>query len=356
MTMQPFDQTKAAAFQTRMVDILNSSFLALAISVGHHLGLFDTMAGRDWATSADTAGAAGLHERYVREWLAAMVVGRIIEYDGAGKYRLPPEHSTAIAREAGLANMANRMCFVGYLGQVVEEVATAFREGGGVPYSRYPRFLDQLAKNSAAGLDATLLGVTLPLVDGLEQRLRQGIDVLDVGCGHGHAIRLMAQAYPASRFLGMDVATQSIERAQAEAASLGLRNARFEVRDAAALGEHETFDFITTFDAIHDQVDPAAVLRGIYEALRPGGTYLCVDIGGSGDLLTDIGHPLAPFLYTASLLHCMTVSLADGGAGLGTMWGEPLARRMFRDAGFDNVEVKRVAGDPTDVYYILRKS
>ena len=116
--MEPFDQTKAAAFQTRMVDILNSSFLALAMSVGHHLDLFDTMAGRDWATSAETAAAAKLQERYVREWLAAMVVGRIVEYNGAGKYRLPPEHSAAISREAGLGNMASRMCFMGTSGRL----------------------------------------------------------------------------------------------------------------------------------------------------------------------------------------------------------------------------------------------
>jgi hypothetical protein len=122
MTTRSVDATKAAAFQERMVDILNSSFLGLAISVGHHLGLFDMMAGRDWATSAETAQAAGLDERYVREWLAAMVVGRIVEYDRTGKYRLPPEHSAAITREAGLGNMASRMCFVGYLGEVQEDV------------------------------------------------------------------------------------------------------------------------------------------------------------------------------------------------------------------------------------------
>jgi hypothetical protein len=113
--------------------------------------IFDTMAGRDWATSAETATAAKLQERYVREWLAAMVVGRIVEYNGAGKYRLPPEHSAAISREAGLGNMASRMCFIGHLGQVEEDVVTAFREGGGVPYSRYPRFLDQLAITTPQG-------------------------------------------------------------------------------------------------------------------------------------------------------------------------------------------------------------
>ena len=349
------DATKAAAFQQRMIDVLNSSFLGLAISVGHHVGLFDVMAGGNWATSAEIARTGDLHERYVREWLGAMVVGRIVEYDGAGKYRLPPEHSVAITREAGLANMASRMCFIGYLGQVEEDVVMSFRKGSGVPYSRYSRFLDELARHSAARFDANLLNVTLPLVDGLERRLLQGIDVLDVGCGHGYAINLMAQAYPASRFLGVDMAAPSIEGARSEAASRGLTNARFEVRDAASLGEHEAFDFITTFDAVHDQVDPASVLRGIYAALRPGGTYLCVDIGGSSDLVTDMDHPLAPFLYTVSLMHCMTVSLANKGAGLGTMWGERLARRMFQEPGFANTEVKRVADDPTDIYYILRK-
>jgi SAM-dependent methyltransferase len=338
-----------------MVDILNSSFLGLAISVGHHVGLFDVMAGGHWATSAEIARTGELHERYVREWLGAMVVGRIVEYDGAGKYRLPPEHSVAISREAGLANMASRMCFIGYLVQVEEDVVTAFREGSGVPYSRYPRFLSELARHSAAGFDANLLNVTLPLVDGLEKRLLQGIDVLDVGCGHGRAINLMAQAYPASRFLGVDVAAPSIEGARVETETRVLTNARFEVRDAAVLGEHDAFDFITTFDAVHDQVDPAGVLRCIYTALRPGGIYLCVDIGGSGDLMTDMDHPLGQFLYTVSLMHCMTVSLANGGAGLGTMWGESLARQMFREAGFEKVEVKRVPGDPTDIYYILRK-
>src|SRR5215470_18647118 len=154
MTTQSFDPQRAAAFQQRMVEILNSSFLALAISIGHHLRLFDTMAGGDWITSPDTARTAGLQERYVREWLAAMVVGRIVEYDGTGQYRLPPEHSAAISREAGLANMASRMCFVGYLGQVEQEVITAFRDGGGVPYSRYPAFLDQLARHTASGFDA----------------------------------------------------------------------------------------------------------------------------------------------------------------------------------------------------------
>jgi hypothetical protein len=125
------DAAKVAAFQERMVDILNWSFLGLAISVGHHVGLFDVMTGGSWATSAEIARTADLNERYVREWLGAMVVGRIVEYDGAGKYRLPPEHSVAISREARLANMASRMCFIGYLGQVEEDVVTAFRQGGG---------------------------------------------------------------------------------------------------------------------------------------------------------------------------------------------------------------------------------
>ena len=248
------------------------------------------------------------------------------------------------------------------LGQVEEDVVTAFRKGGGVPYSRYPRFLDQLASHNAASFDANLLNVTLPLVDDLETRLLQGIDVLDVGCGHGRAINLMAQAYPTSRFLGVDVAAQSIDGARAEAASRGLRNARFEVRDAATLGERESFDFITTFDAIHDQVDPASVLRGIFAALRRGGTYLCVDIGGSGDLLTDMGHPLGPFLYTARRPRSRTDSrhpgapAPNGRAGVAGDGVGGASRRCFnnqahlRKAGImsrrPDSRIRRSAGSP----------
>jgi SAM-dependent methyltransferase len=139
-----------------------------------------------------------------------------------------------------------------------------------------------------------------------------------------------------------------------EAETWSLRNARFEDRDAATLDGDPSFDFITTFDSIHDQADPAAVLRGIAHSLNHGGSYLCVDIAASSDVADNATHPAGPFLYAFSTMHCMTVSLAGGGAGLGSVWGEQLAVRMLAEAGFGDVDVRRVEGDFINNYYICR--
>jgi 2-polyprenyl-3-methyl-5-hydroxy-6-metoxy-1,4-benzoquinol methylase len=128
-----------------------------------------------------------------------------------------------------------------------------------------------------------------------------------------------------------------------------------EVRDVTALALEERFDLITAFDAIHDQAHPAQVLAGIARALRPGGTFLMVDIRASSNLEDNLEHPLATMLYTTSTMHCMTVSLAQGGAGLGTVWGEQLARQMLAEAGFGSVEVKSVEGDIFNSYFVATK-
>ena len=236
MTPQQVDAKKAAAFQAQMVDVLNSSFLGLADERWTPLGTVR----RDGRPGLGHGCRDGTGYRFAGTLCSGMACrdgGRSHRRIRRGrKVPLTARAFCGHCREAGLGNMASRMCFIGYLGEVEEDVVTAFRNGGGVPYSRYPRFLDQLARNSAARFDANLLNVTLPLVDGVEQRLLEGIDVLDVGCGHGRAINVMAQAYPASRFLGVDVTAQSIDGARAEAASWGSQNARFEVRDAATLG------------------------------------------------------------------------------------------------------------------------
>jgi SAM-dependent methyltransferase len=241
------------------------------------------------------------------------------------------------------------------MAQVEDQIVDCFRHGGGVPYSAFPRFQAVMAEDSGAVHDATLIDVTLPLVPGLTDRLRDGIDVADVGCGSGHAVNLMAGAFPRSRFTGFDFSETGIAAARAEADREGRANVRFEQRDAARLGETAQFDFITTFDAVHDQARPDLMLAGIAAALRPGGVYLCVDTSASSKLAENLGHPLATFLYTVSCMHCMTVSLADGGMGLGTMWGEQTARRMLGEAGFSSVEAKRIDGDIVNAYIIASK-
>ena len=356
MSCTDFDEAKAAAFGERVVDVLNGASLALMTSVGHQTGLFDRMAELPAATSQEIADAARLDERYVREWLGAMVTGRFVEYHPQNDtYRLPPEHAKCLTRAAGTDNLAVASQYIALLGAVEQEIVACFRKGGGVPYSEFEGLQRIMAEESVAFQDAALVDTTLPLVPGLVERLRQGIDVLDVGCGSGHAVNLMAQAFPKSLFSGCDFSSEGVERARGEARALGLANARFEVLDVARLEAVEAYDFVTAFDAIHDQAQPAAVLDGIARALRPDGTFLMMDVAASSHVHENLDHPMAPHLYTVSCMHCMTVSLALGGEGLGAMWGEQKAREMLGAAGFARVESKRVEGDILGAYYVARK-
>jgi len=356
MTTAELDQGKVEAFAGQMVGLMNSSMLSLMVSVGHRTGLFDTMATLAPSTSEEVAKAAGLDERYVREWLNAMTVGRFVDYDaGTQTYVLPAEHAVSLTRASGPGNMANMAQFTALMGGVEDEIVECFRVGGGVPYSRFPKFQELMGEMSAQVHDAALIEGELALVDGLVDRLRSGIDVCDVGCGQGHAINLMAKEFPNSRFTGLDFSEDGIAAGQAEAAELGLTNVTFEVKDAATLDSSTQYDFITVFDAVHDQAKPDVVLQAISNALRSDGVFLCVDIAGSSHVEDNLEHPMAAMLYSVSTFHCMTVSLALDGAGLGTMWGEQKADEMFRAAGFTSVDTKKVPEDILNVYYVCRK-
>ncbi|MEX0683232.1 MAG: class I SAM-dependent methyltransferase [Dehalococcoidia bacterium] len=356
MTTQALDQARAEAFGGQMVGILNGSLLGIMTSIGHRTGLWDCLSTLAPSTSEEIAKAAGLNERYVREWLGAMTAGGIVEYDPSARaYRLPPEHAASLTRAAGPGNLATMTQFISQMGDVEDEVVNAFQKGGGVPYSRHEKFQQLMGEMSAQVFDATLIDVTLPLIPGMVERLKQGIDVLDVGTGKGHAINVMAQAFPNSRFTGYDFSDEGVAAGTAEAKEMGLTNARFVAKDVAKIDETAAYDLITVFDAIHDQAQPAKVLENISRALRPGGTFLMVDIAASSNLEDNLQHPLAPMLYSVSTLHCMTVSLALGGAGLGTVWGDQLARKMLADAGFTSIDMKQVEGDIMNAYYVVSK-
>ncbi|MDY6998000.1 MAG: class I SAM-dependent methyltransferase [Actinomycetota bacterium] len=343
-------------FAERIVGALDSASVAILLSIGHQTRLFDTMAGLPPATSTQIADAAGLDERYVREWLGGMVAACVVDYDPAAQtYLLPEQRAAVLTRAAGPDNLARVAQFIPLLGEVEQKVIGCFHHGGGLSYSEYPRFHSLMAEESGEVFDAALIEGILPMAEGVPELLRSGADVADFGCGSGHAVNVMAAEYPASRFVGIDFSDEGLTAGRNEAQRRGLTNATFRSADAAEFSDTEAFDLITAFDAIHDQAHPAQVLANIHRALRPGGVFLMVDIKASSQLEDNVGVPLKSFLYTVSTMHCMSVSLGLDGDGLGTCWGQELATTMLGDAGFVDVAVHEIDSDPMNLYYVARK-
>jgi len=356
---QSVNTTKAPAFAERLLTIFNDGALCLMISIGHRTGLLDAMRGAAPASSTEIAAKAGLNERYVREWLGAMVTGRIVNVDPATKqFSLPPEHAAFLTRAAGADNIGLFTQYIALLGSVEDEIVECFKKGGGVPYAKFPRFHEVMAEDSGQSALSSLETHIVPLIPRLAEKLTNGIQVLDLGCGRGRIINRLAELYPKSRFTGMDLSSEAVLSAWEEAAEKKLRNIEFIVTDLSHFdetAEAESFDLIATFDAIHDQAKPLNVLRGIHRALRSNGIYLMQDIKGSSDIHKNLDHPLGPALYTVSCMHCMTVSLAQNGEGLGAMWGEEKTREYLAQAGFGTVEKHELAHDIQNNWYVVRK-
>lgn len=354
----PQTASTETGFDEWFVTAINSGTLMLMISIGHRTGLFDTMSRMDWTDSRELSAKADLNERYVREWLGAMATGGIVEVNESNRYHLPAEHAQFLTRDTELDNLAVLAQYISVLGSVEDDIVECFYNGGGVPYEKYLRFHEVMAEDSGLTVLTALEDHILPLIPGLTNKLREGINVLDLGCGRGRALLKMAELYPKSKFKGLDLSEEAISWARNEAQKKGIENVEFEIRDASDFdqtAESDIYDFVTTFDAIHDQAKPLAVLKGINRTLKPGGTYLMQDIHSTGHVHTNMDHPLGPTLYTVSTMHCMSVSLAQGGDGLGTMWGREKAQELLKEAGFEDIEIHRLDHDIQNDYYVMRK-
>jgi ubiquinone/menaquinone biosynthesis C-methylase UbiE len=354
-----FNRAKADAFAGRFLTALNNGALCLMVSVGHRTGLFDVMSQLSSATSEQIAARAGLNERYVREWLGAMVTAGVVEVDPADlRFRLPAEHAAFLTRAAAADNMAVFAQYIALMGCVEDEIVECFRRGGGVPYEKFTRFHEVMAEDSGQSVLSSLETHILPLVPGLAEQLAKGIRMLDVGCGRGRILNRLAELFPHSSFVGMDLSPEAIEFAREEATKNRLNNIEFitdNLSNFDETAEAETFDFVTTFDAIHDQAKPLNVLKGIHRALKANGVYLMQDISGTSHVDQDIEHPIGTFLYAISCMHCMTVSLAQQGEGLGAMWGEEKTREYLQRAGFHSVTTHRLAHDIQNNWYVVKK-
>lgn len=352
--MEQLDKRRVQEFARTLFGHYTSGMLTLMIDIGHRTGLFQALA-RGPATSEELARRAGLEERYVREWLGAVATGKLVEYDPAARtFRLPAEHAVCLTGTSS-RNLAPGSQVLAMLARRLSGVVACFRSGGGVPYPEFrPDFTEYQDASWRLLYDGLLVKGLLPADPGLPDRLRAGIRVADIGCGTGHAVNVMAREYPASTFVGYDFGAEAIDRARAEAAGLGLANARFEVLDVTKLPPEPKFDLITSFDSIHDQRDPAATLARVAAALAEGGLYLMMEPRASSRLEENLGNPFAPYIYGMSVLHCLTVSLAEGGRGLGTAWGEQQARQMLAEAGFTSVEVVAAPGPQNNIYICRR--
>jgi 2-polyprenyl-3-methyl-5-hydroxy-6-metoxy-1,4-benzoquinol methylase len=358
-TKRDFNQAKADAFAGKVLTVLNDGALCLMISIGHRTGLFDVMSQLPPASSDAIASRAGLNERYVREWLGAMVTGRVVDFDAATRnYSLPAEHAAYLTRAAAADNMAAFTQYTAVMGAVEDDIVDCFRKGGGVPYEKFDRFHEVMAEDSGQSVMSSLESHILPLIPGLTERLANGIRVLDAGCGRGRVLNRLAELYPRSHFVGLDLSREATAFARDMAAKASLKNVEFHAIHLSAFdtaAEPEAFDFVTTFDAIHDQAKPLQVLKGIHRTLKGDGVYLMQDINGTSHVDKDVEHPIAPFLYAISCMHCMTVSLAQDGEGLGAMWGEEKTREYLHKAGFRSVVTHRLAHDIQNNWYVVTK-
>lgn len=356
LTEPGFDTAYAEQYAERISQVIDAGALSVMLSLGHRSGLLDVMATLPPSGSEQIAAAATLNERYVREWLATMVTGGVVHYDPASRhYHLPAEHAASLTRQGELGNMAVYGQFVALMGEVQDRVLEKFENGEGTRYEDYPCFHRIMAEDSAQTVVGGLFEHVLPLIEGIVPRLEAGIDVLDAGCGRGLAITALAQRFPNSRFVGYDLCGDAISFAQIHAQQLGLTNIRFIQRDLSDYNETEQFDWITSFDAVHDQRDPQALIQSLSRALRPDGIYLMQDIGGSAQLENNLDFPLATMLYAVSCCHCMPVSLGQDGKGLGTMWGWETAAGMLKASGFRHIDRHVLAHDPTNVWFVACK-
>src|SRR5215831_18032703 len=323
----------------RQVGIDFGAALTVALAyIGDRLGLFQSMASGESFTSGQLAGRTGLNERYVREWASTMAAAGYLEYQAAdATFRMTPEQSLVLTDEHSVFFSAGAFQYAAGCYAQVSKLMKAFKQGGGVPFADFGKdIVEGIERLFQAGYEAWVAREWIPAVPEVHEQLQRGAQVAEVGCGAGQCIIPIAESYPRSRFFGYDIDPSSIERARNKAARAGIEGrVSFELVAAEALPVNR-FDLAMAFNCIHDMAHPRAALRGIRKALKPGGVMLWSEADVSDRLEENIG-VRGRTLYGASTMHCMTVSLAQGGDGLGAVVGENRVREMAGEVGFTSV-------------------
>jgi 2-polyprenyl-3-methyl-5-hydroxy-6-metoxy-1,4-benzoquinol methylase len=351
---EQFEFSKTTSFMTKVMDDLGGAMASFLCTLGDRLGLFKELSNGGPATSAELAQRTGLKERYLREWLSSLAAAGYLEYDPrTRRFVLPMEYAPVLAQEGGPMFLGGVYQHLPGLVAPLERLTEVFRRGGGIRLDAYGEdFRVGMERISAGWFENLLVPQWIPAIDGLKAKLESGADVADIGCGSGRALIAMARAFPKSRFVGYELFAPFISRARANADASGLAGrVRFEHHDVVE-GLPERYDLITSFDVLHDIANPRAVLHGIRSALRPGGTYLVLEIRCSDKLEENQG-PVATILYGTSVFFCTPTALAGGAEGLGTMgMPESKLRHLCAEAGFSKV-ARLPFENPFNVLYAM---
>ena len=333
------DEAKLHQFVGQMLSDLGGAASVALVRIGDALGLYKTMHERGPMTVAELAAAAGVNQRYLREWLSHQAASNYVSYDPATqKFTLPPEQAMVFAIEDSPVYMAGAFEVMAAMLENQAKVEPAFKIGGGVAWGDQAGCLFcATARFFRPGYHNNLVGNWLPALDGVVAKLEEGAKVADVGCGHGWSTVLMAQAFPKSQFIGYDYHPSSIEHAQAHARDHGVAaNTRFEVGTAKNYPEKD-FDLVAFFDCLHDMGDPAGAAAHVRQSLKSDGSWMIVE-PMAGDRLEDNLNPTGRLYYAASTMVCVPTSLSqEVGAALGAQAGEAKLREVITAGGFSNV-------------------
>jgi SAM-dependent methyltransferase len=349
----PADREKIAAFLDRFLELASGATTIGLLAVADRTGLSHYLGTSGPATAAEIARGAGLELRYVEEILSGLAAAGVLGYEpGTGAFSLPPEHALFISDESSPYFMGGFFDMLPTALAQVDGIADATVNGGGVSFEDFgPRMISGIDRGNTPSLRAFLLSRWLPAVPGLIDRLETGIRVADIGCGAGTAVTLIAGSYPRSTVTGFEISHESL--ALARSRSEGMWNVEFVEKDVADIPIDPPFDLITSFDVIHDLTSPLAGLRRVRSALTADGMCLMME-PNAGPRLEDNLTPRGAMLYGISVLHCMTQSLARGGAGLGAAWGGEAAETMAREAGFSSFERLEDITNRFSAFYLLR--
>ncbi len=345
------DESKLHAFLGRVVGDLGAAMHATLVVIGDKLGLYKAMVDAGPVTPAELAERTGTTERYVREWLNANAAsGYVVHHADSGRFELPPEQAFALTT----MDIGGAFHIVSACSKDEPKITQAFRTGEGVGWHEHDASLffgtERFFRPNYA---ANLISSWIPALEGVEDHLKRGARVADVGCGHGASTMLMARAYPKSRFYGFDYHSGSIEYARHVAGRDGLLDQiTFEVASSKSYPAEEKYDLVTFFDCLHDMGDPTGAAKHVLSTLGPDGTWMIVE-PFAHDMAEQNHNPIGRVYYSASTMICTPASLAqEVGAALGAQAGEQRIRQVATDAGF--TRFRRAAETPFNLVYEAR--